>query len=72
MRRFFIGFGAARKAIYALSRKGAQLINVPVRGPRHRQNELLAADFSTLHQFAINGVYSTCGSIRSPFAAFGL
>lgn len=59
LRRFFIGFGAGRKAVYALSRKGAQLIGVPVRGPRHRQNELLAADFSTLHQLTINRVYCT-------------
>jgi hypothetical protein len=57
VRRFFIGFGAARKALYALSRKGAQLIGVPCRGPRHRQNELLAADFATLHQLTINDVY---------------
>jgi hypothetical protein len=57
LRRFFIGFGAGRKALYALSRKGAQLIGVTCRGPRHRQNELLAADFSTLHQLAINDVY---------------
>jgi hypothetical protein len=57
VRRFFIGFGAGRKALYALSRKGAQLIGVPCRGPRHRQNELLAADFTTLHQLTINDVY---------------
>jgi len=57
VRRFFIGFGAARKALYALSRKGALLIGVPCRGPRHRQNELLAADFTTLHQLTINDVY---------------
>jgi hypothetical protein len=57
IRRFFIGFGAGRKAIYALSPKGAQLISVPCRGPRRRQNELLAADFTTLHQLAINEVY---------------
>ena len=57
LRRFFIGFGAARKALYALSRKGAQLIGVPCRGPRRGQNALLAADSSTLHQLAINTVY---------------
>jgi len=57
LRRFFIGFGAGRKAIYALSPKGATLIGVPCRGPRRRQNELLAADFSTLHQLAVNNVY---------------
>lgn len=57
VRRFFIGFGAGRKAIYALGQKGALLIGVQCRGPRHRQNELLAADFSTLHQLTINDVY---------------
>jgi len=57
LRRFFIGFGAGRKAVYALSRRGAQLIGASVRGPRNRQNELLAADFSTLHQLAINDLY---------------
>jgi hypothetical protein len=57
LRRFFIGFGAGRKAIYALGRKGALLIGVQCRGPRHRQNELLAADFSTMHQLTINDVY---------------
>lgn len=57
LRRFFIGFGAARKALYAISRKGAQLVGVPFHGPRHRQNALLAADFSILHQLAINDVY---------------
>lgn len=59
VRRFFIGFGAARKALYALSRKGAQLIGVRCRGPRQRQNTMLAADFTTLHQLTINDVYCT-------------
>jgi hypothetical protein len=58
LRRFFIGSGkAARKAVYALSAKGAQLINVQARGPRRKQDELLIADFSILHQLAINTVY---------------
>lgn len=57
VRRFFIGYGAARKALYSLSRKGAQLIGAPYRGLRRSQNELLAADFSVLHQLAINDVY---------------
>ena len=59
IRRFFIGFGGAQKALYALSQKGAQLIGVPLRGPRRRQDALLAADFSVLHQLAINDVYCT-------------
>lgn len=57
LRRFFIGFGAGRKAVYSLSPKGAALIGVSARGPRAKQNELLAADFSILHQLAINDVY---------------
>lgn len=57
LRRFFIGFGAGRKAVYSLSPKGAALIGVPARGPRAKQNELLAADLSILHQLAINDVH---------------
>jgi hypothetical protein len=57
LRRFFIGFGGGQKALYSLSAKGAQLINVPLRGPRRRQDELLVADFSVVHQLTINAVY---------------
>ncbi len=59
LRRFFLGSGGGRKALYALSPKGAQMIHVPVRGPRRRQNEMLVADFFVQHQLAINAVY--CG-----------
>ncbi len=58
LRRFFIGAGSGRKALYALSRKGGQLVNLPLRGPRRRQNEVLVADFFVLHQLAVNGVYA--------------
>ena len=37
LRRFFLGSGGGRKALYALSPKGAQLAGVPYRGPRRRQ-----------------------------------
>lgn len=57
LRRFFIGAGAARKALYALSRKGGQLVELPQRGPRRRQNEVLVADSFIQHQLAINEVY---------------
>jgi len=57
LRRFFIGAGSGRKALYALSQKGGQLVNLPLRGPRRRQDELLVADFFVLHQLAVNGVY---------------
>jgi len=58
LRRFFLGWGATgRKAIYAISRKGAQLVEVPERGPRQRQDASIAADFFVEHQLAINEVY---------------
>jgi hypothetical protein len=58
LRRFFLGtVGGARKALYALSPKGAQVAQVPYRGPRRRQDEVLVADFSVMHQLAVNRVY---------------
>lgn len=57
LRRFFIGSLGGRKALYALSPKSSQMIDVLCRGPRRRQDELLVADFSVLHQLAINDVY---------------
>jgi hypothetical protein len=57
LRRFFIGYGGGQKALYALSAKGAVLAEVPLRGPRRRQDELLIADFSVQHQLSINEVY---------------
>jgi hypothetical protein len=59
LRRFFLGSGGGRKALYALSIKGAQMIQVPCRGPRRRQNEMLIADYFVQHQLTINAVY--CG-----------
>jgi hypothetical protein len=57
LRRFFLGSGGGRKALYALSVKGAQMIQVPCRGPRRRQDETLVADFFVQHQLTINAVY---------------
>lgn len=57
VRRFFIGSGGGRKALYAIAPKGAQLIHVPCRGPRRRQDEMLVADFFVQHQLAVNEVY---------------
>lgn len=72
LRRFFIGSLGGRKALYALSPKGAQLIEVPCRGPRRRQDELLVADFSVLHQLAVNDVYCRLkfGTIPVPGVTF--
>lgn len=57
LRRFFIGSGGGRKALYAISPKGAQLIQAPNRGPRRRTDEMLVADFFVLHQLAVNEVF---------------
>ena len=57
LRRFFLGWGGGRKALYALSEKGAQLAGVPCRGPRRRNDELLVADHFVQHQLSVNDVY---------------
>src|ERR1700722_10758234 len=37
LRRFFLGTsGGGQKALYALSREGARIVDVPFRGPRRR------------------------------------
>src|SRR6266849_6987456 len=58
LRRFFLGTTiAGRKALYALSRKGAELVSVPYRGPRLPNNETLVSNSSVYHQLAINEIY---------------
>ena len=58
LRRYFLGATAAgRKALYALSTKGAAFVGVPVRGPRRRKDELLVADMFVSHQLEINQIY---------------
>jgi hypothetical protein len=58
LRRYFIGTEAGgRKALYAVSEGGANLVQVPCRGLRRRQNEMLVADFSVVHQLAVNALY---------------
>jgi hypothetical protein len=57
LKRFFLGSGGGRKALYALSHKGAQFADVPQRGPRRRKDEMLVADTFIQHQLAINEVY---------------
>ena len=59
LRRFFLGSGGGRKAIYAVSEKGAQLVDVPLRGPRRPQGAMLVADAFVEHQLALNSIY--CG-----------
>jgi hypothetical protein len=72
LRRFFLGSGGGRKALYALSIKSAQMIQVPCRGPRRRQNEMLIADFFVQHQLTINAIYCDLkfGTIPVPRVRF--
>jgi hypothetical protein len=67
LRRFFFGSGGGRKALYALSQKGAQLAQVPLRGPRRRQNEMLVADFFVQHQLQVNAIYCALKFEAIPF-----
>ena len=69
LRRFFLSGG---KSLYSLSKKGAQLAGVPLRGPRRKQDETLVADFYIGHQLAINRVYCALkyGVIPVPGVSF--
>jgi len=70
LRRFYLGFGAGRKSVYALSEKGARMAEMAVRGPRRRQNETLVADYGVDHQLAINDVY--CALAFRPLPVRGI
>jgi hypothetical protein len=60
LRRFFWGgVGGARKALYSLSRRGADLAGVPSRGPRRGRDQILAVDFFSMHQLQVNEMYCT-------------
>jgi hypothetical protein len=59
LRRFFLGSGGGRKALYVLSPKGAQAAQVPCRGPRRAQDAVLVADYFVGHQLAVNALYCT-------------
>jgi hypothetical protein len=58
LRRFFLGTTAGgTKALYAISRHGAELAGIPYRGPRRPNYEILAADSFVQHQLAVNNIY---------------
>jgi len=59
LRRFFLGTTAGgRRAVYALTEKGAHLVNVPYRGIwRRHDDETLVADFFVQHQLRVNKLY---------------
>ena len=57
LKRFFLGYSGAKKALYCLSPKGGQVAEVPCRGPRRPQETMLVADFFVEHQLTINDIY---------------
>jgi hypothetical protein len=59
VRRFFLGSGGGRKALYALSEKGSLVADAPARGPRRSQGAMLVADAFVEHQLAVNSIYCT-------------
>jgi hypothetical protein len=74
LRRFFLGTrSGGQKALYALSPTGAKLVDVPFRGPRRAQNQVLVADFFVAHQLSINHIYCALKfqPISIPGATFG-
>jgi len=60
LRRFFLGTTASgRKALYSLSKRGAELVEVPYRGLRRGSDETLVADIFVTHQLRINEILCT-------------
>jgi Replication-relaxation len=57
LRRYFVGSGPGRRALYSLSRRGAVCADVPLRGPRRPSGAILAHDYFVEHQRAINALY---------------
>ena len=57
LKRFFLGYSGAKKALYSLAPKGGQVAGVPCRGPRRPQETMLVADFFVEHQLTINEIY---------------
>jgi hypothetical protein len=57
LKRFFLGSGGGRKALYCLSPKGALAAGVSNRGPRRPQDAVLVADYFVRHQLTVNDIY---------------
>jgi hypothetical protein len=58
LRRFFLGtIAGGAKAVYSLSEKGARLAEVPYRGLRRNNNQVLVADFFVAHQLVVTELY---------------
>jgi hypothetical protein len=74
LRRFFLGTGGGRKALYALSPKGAFLAAVPYRGPRRKKEETLLADYYVQHQLTVNRIYAALAHrpVPVPGVSYGI
>jgi hypothetical protein len=57
LRRFFLGSGGGRKALYSLSEKGARYVGVPLRGLRRPHGAVLVADYFVDHQLEVNALF---------------
>jgi len=58
LRRFFVGsIGAGRKAVYTLSRKGAELVAAKLGGIERASGRLVLGDRFVEHQTGINEIY---------------
>lgn len=67
LRRAFLGTTASgRKALYSLSKRGAELVEVPYRGLRLGADEMVAADFFVTHQLRINEIFCTAKYLPAP------
>lgn len=68
LKQFFVGTSAGtRKAIYALTRKGAAVADARFRRVRFLENRLVGADLFLEHQLQLNSVYF---GLASPPAGF--
>jgi hypothetical protein len=71
LRRFYLGTTAGgQKALYAISAKGAHLVDIPLRGPQRRKDQALAADYFIAHQLAVNELY--CRLKYKPIPVLGV
>jgi hypothetical protein len=60
LRRFFLGTTASgRKVLYSMSKRGADLVEVPYRGLRRGSDETLITDFFVTHQLLVNEIFCT-------------
>ena len=66
LRRFFLGSGGGRKALYSLSERGALAADAPFRGLRRKQGAVLAMDFFVEHQPAVNAVFLAARYEKNP------